>query len=183
MMKKAIIFVLILLFSSVSVSAQWIALYADYERSATSVQGVGVDDIVTVFLFVQPTALGIECIELNSFTYGDGVYAIDDIEYHPESYLVTGGFPNSDLVGCWYDCHYDWTYYCAATLVLQSDVPFCINIRGIQGPPSQPVPRGLECMEDWFPYVPQCNFCVNQLSQCEVAVGESSWGAIKSLYE
>ncbi len=183
MMKKAIVFVLILLFSPVSISAQGIALYKDFERTATSVQDVEVGGIVTVFLFVQPTVLGVECIELNSYTTGDGLYVVDDYDAHPESYLITGGFPDSDLWGCWYDCHYDWTYFCCATLVLQSVEPFCINLRGFQGPPTQALPRGFDCGDDWFYYFPQCNFCVNQLSECEVAVEESSWGAIKSLYE
>ena len=181
MMKKVTLLVLALLFVSCSVSAQWISLYKDYERSASSVQGVGVGEIVQVYLFVCPRPYGIRCIELNSYTTGDGVYVVDELEYYPEvAHPVTGGFPNSDLMGCWHDCHYDWVYLCVATLLVQSDDPFCINIRGYQG---QALPRVEECTDDWVDYIPWCHFCLNQFSNCEVAVEESSWGVIKRLYE
>ncbi len=186
MPKKVTILGLALLLVSGAASAQWISLFTDEERSSSSILYVPSGSIEEVYLFAHPSAEGVTCIELNSFTLGDGSIQSFAAVYNEDvAPPVMGTFPNSDLAGCFQTCHQDWAWFCRASLLYLSSGGewCCIYVRALQGPPVQPYPKFLTCGGDEIQAYPFCEFCINAPSLCEVAVEESSWGAIKEMYK
>jgi len=186
MLKKVLFLWLALLFVSGAVSAQliWFSLYADESRSTSSVLNVTAGSFVRVYLFVCPNAEGVICIELGMVAEGGAFMPFASV-YHADvaQPVLATGFPTGDVGGCWNTCKYDWTYFVYADLYVQSTDQIYLTIGGFQGPPVQPWPKILTCggveLEGWI----LCDFCINTLCACDCAVEESTWGAIKNMYE
>ncbi len=180
-MKKALLLGLTLLFVSGAVSAQQLALYADAERTTWCAENADVGAMVYVYLFVNPVAEGITCIELNT-THEGGMYMAFAPTYNPETVQpIMGGFPDSDLGGCFGGCQSDWIWFANVMLFNQSVEPCRIYIRPFQGPPVQEYPKVLTCGGDEIEAFPLTDFFINACGP--ISVEESSWGAIKSMYE
>jgi hypothetical protein len=191
-MKKVLLLGLALLFVSSAVSAQQLALYNDVDRTTFSVLGVESGNMVRVYLYVNPPADGLTCIEHGMLAEGGAFMPFQPV-YHPNvaQPVLAAGFPTGDTGGCWSACMNEgWVYFCYADLFIQSASPIYLSIRPFQGPPVQAWPKILTCTGCGAPeYEDPCeveayvlnNFCINDI--CEVSVEESSWGAIKNLYE
>jgi len=182
-MKKVLLLGLALLFVSGAVSAQQFALYNDEDRTTSSVLDVTSGMFVRAYLFANPNADGVICIELSVAASGGAFMPFASV-YHPDvaQPVLAGGFPTGDVGGCWNTCKYDWTYFVYCDLFVQSTDPIYLVIGGFQGPPVQPWSKILTCppSEEIEGFV-LINFCINDT--CENAVEESTWGAIKNMYE
>ncbi len=190
-MKKVLLLGLALLFVSSAVNAQQLALYNDEGRTTFSVLDVAMGTMVRVYLFCAPPADGLTCIELGMLAEG-GAFMPFQAVYNDDvsEPVLAGGFPTGDTGGCYNTCHQeDWVWFAYCDMFIQSVDPIYLTITPFQGTIPQPWPKMLTCTgggelgED--PYETEAfvlnNFCINDI--CEVSVEESSWGAIKNLYE
>ena len=183
-MKKVLLLGLALLFVSSAVSAQQFALYNDEARTTFSVLGVEMMDLVRVYLFCNPPADGLQCIELGMLVEGEGSFNPFQPVYHGDvaQPVLAAGFPTGDTGGCWNGCYSeDWVYFCYADLFMMNNLSVQLSIVPFQGPPVQAWPKMLTCPGAEVEAYVLNNFCINM--ECEVSVEESSWGAIKNLYE
>ena len=179
MMKKVTLLVIALLFVSGSVSGQALSLYADADRTTWELSGLPQYSLVSMYLFVAPTEDGVKCVELNVSALC-GAYMPFVPVYNPDVRDPIMGTIPGDLACCLQSCHLDWVWICNVTILLQA-TPLNFWVQPFQGPPVQPFPKIVTCLDDeieayiWRPLI------IN--GYCETAVEESSWGAIKSMYE
>lgn len=179
-MKKALLLGAALMLIAGSASAQYMGLYTDATHSEWCVEnGVGV---VTVYVFGGPTVDGMECLELSTTTSGDGTFMAFAPTWHPDVVdPKMGGFPDENLAACWGSCWDDWQWLLNAGLYLTNAEPITITIGAFTG---SPYPKILTCQGLEIEAYPMTNFCINQTCCPPInAVEESSWGAIKNLYE
>lgn len=177
-MKKALLLGVALMFVASSVSAQYMGLYLDLDHSVNFELDAG---MVTVYLFAY-RADGMKCVELSTTASNDNAF-FGATTYHPDAMAAGGGnLPNDDILKCWASCKFDWTWMCYAQLMMTSSEPMIISIGRHSA--SDLYPKLADCT---LPYAveyeafPLTNVCLNL--ECGDAVEESSWGAIKNLYE
>lgn len=137
---------------------------------------------------------GFQCVETNTVlmtvpSVGDPYPTIPEEEYDALAAIynvdvaspIMGGFPNSDLGVCYNACYSDWYWVVRARIYVYITDPIVIQIRPFQGPPVQPFPLLLSCLGEELQAYALTNLYINSCGP--VAVEESSWGAIKNMYE
>ena len=152
----------------------YFGLFIDEARTNWCVSGAGMQ---TMYFIVLPSENGLICVELSTTLVGTGVSFLAPTWNPDKVDPVMGGFPG-DLAVCFGSCHYDWVTFCSVRMFVDDEDPKSIVI----GPyATQPFPNALDCFggEDWA--TPFTTFYINGCGP--LAVEESSWGAIKSLYE
>ncbi len=152
----------------------YFGLFTDEARTDWCFSGTGMQ---TMYFIVLPSQEGLICSELSTALVGTGVMFFAPT-YNPDTALpVMGGVPG-DLAHCFNSCYYDWVLICSVGLFIQDATPKTIEI----GPfATQPYPNALDCIgeEGWA--IAFTTFYINGCGP--TAVEESSWGAIKSMYE
>jgi len=180
-MKKALLLGAALMFIAGSASAQFMGLYNDEARTSWYVEdAAAIGNMVTVYVFGGPTADGMKCMEFSTEVIG-GAYMPFAPVWHPDiAEPQMGTFPGGNLGACWQSCYSDWTWIVSATLFIQSTDEMTITIGEYTG---SPYPKLLTCLDDEIEAYPMTNFCINYICDPINATEESSWGAIKNLYE
>jgi len=181
-MKKALLLGAALMLIAGVVSAQHIGLYTDEARSSWYVEDAAAQgNIVTVYVFGNPTADGMRCIEFSSTVTGGSYMAFTPV-WHPDVVEPQmGTFPDANLAACWGSCHYDYTWVLKSTLMITSPgAEMTITIGLFTG---SPYPKLLTCTYVEIEAYPETHYCINYICDPINAVEESTWGAIKNLYE
>jgi len=190
-MKKVLLLGIALLFVSSAVSAQQLALYIDAERSTWCSEAEY--GYVWAYLFGYLPE-GFNCIELNTIlmtepTSGDPYPSIEIDEFDALNISFNedlappamGSFPNSDLGVCFSACYTDWTWLVRCRLFIYVPFPMTMYIRPYQSPTVQPAPKLLTCQGVEVQAAALTNLYIHHCGP--IGVEESSWGAIKSMYE
>jgi len=152
----------------------YFGLFIDEARTDWCVSGIGMH---TMYLMVLPSQDGLICSELSTTLNGTGVSFLAPTWNPDTAEPVMGGFPG-DLGHCFQNCYYDWVMVGSVRMYVEDTDPKSIEI----GPfATQPFPNALDCLgvEKWA--IPFSTFYINGCGP--LPVEESSWGAIKSLYE
>ncbi len=152
----------------------YFGLFIDEARTDWCVSGLGAQ---TMYLMVLPGEGGLLCSELSVTLVGTGVLFFQPT-YNPDTAQpVMGGVPG-DMSHCFNTCKTDWIYAYSVQMLVQTEDPIYLEI----GPHSiQPYPIWLDCTMSEGEAIPFTNFYINGCGP--IGVEESSWGAIKSLYE
>lgn len=183
-MKKALLLGAALMFIASGASAQLIGLFTDVERTEWNATSSG--GIVTVYVFALPTPAGMTCLELSTEASNDNFMAFATTWHADIVEPKLGNIPNENLVACWASCKDDWTMFCSAGLFMQSAEELIITVAPYKNP-TQPFPKMLTCAlpADELEAYAYSMVCINTAEPCplETAVEESTWGAIKNLYE
>ena len=182
-MKRILLLGLALLFVSSAISAQQIAMYTDETRASWCAVDIGPYMDVYIYLFVGPTQAGIKCIDINATHEGGAFRAFaptwNEDDVNPGATL--GTFPDNDLATCFFACQYDWNWVCRGELMLLDIDPARFWLRPSQDP-LQPNMWVLTCEpSEEVELFALTDFYINSCGP--ISVEESSWGAIKSLYE
>ena len=181
-MKRILLLGLALLFVSGAVSAQQVAMYVDEARASWCVMDAMPYDFINIYLFINPPAEGAKCIDLSTVAeYGN--YRVFAYEPNPGAQdPILGGFPDDDLAGCFAACQDTWNWLVRGEIMMLSADPVKIYFRPSQDP-VQPNMWMLNCADpaEEVEALALTDFYVNSCGP--VSVEESSWGAIKSLYE
>jgi hypothetical protein len=190
-MKKVLLLGLALLFVSSAVSAQQLALYVDAERTAWCSDAPA--GYVWAYLFGYLPE-GFQCIEINTILMtepvGEDPYTSIEIDEFDALNIAfnadlappaMGTFPNSDLGVCYNACYHDWTWLVRARLFIYIADPMVMYIRPYQSPTVQAFPKILDCEGTELEAFALTNLYINGCGP--VGVEESSWGAIKNMYE
>lgn len=189
-MKKVLLLGLALLFVSSAVSAQQLALYIDEGRTewcALDANG----EYVYVYLFGY-LAEGLQCVELSTISMvepveGEPYPVSSEIRAFAAEYPadiadpIMGTFPNEDFGACYNACYNDWVWLVKAEMNIRTALPVVMYIQPFQGTIPQPFPKILNCTGGEIQAFPLTNCYINGCGP--VAVEESSWGAIKNMYE
>jgi hypothetical protein len=182
-MKKALLLGAALMFIAGSASAQFVGLYTDETHTSWCYEGDNTGSIVYVYVFGQPNADGMKCLEFTTTVTGTGAYMAFAPTWQADVIdPKMGGFPG-DLGACWGSCMNDWQWMLNAGLFIQSGGELTFTIEEF---PGSPYPKILNCVGDGVEIeaYPMTNMCINQPCCPPInAVDESSWGAIKNLYE
>jgi hypothetical protein len=152
----------------------YFGLFIDEARTDWCISGIG---FKTMYLVVLPSENDLWCSELSTTVVGSGLrfFAPD---WNPDTAEpVMGGIPG-DLAQCFVNCHDDWIYVCIVEMVVEDETPKSIEIGPYQ---TQPYPNALDCYGGEGEAIPFTTFYINGCGP--IAVEETSWGAIKSLYE
>jgi hypothetical protein len=153
----------------------YIGLFIDEARTNWCVSGLGAH---TMYLVVLPSQDGLLCTEMSTTLVGTGVMFFQPTWNPLSASPVMGGIPG-DLGHCFDECQTDWVYLCSVSMLVQTTDPVSIEIGAYTG---VPYPRTLVCDESAEPEaIPFTTFYINGCGP--LGVEESSWGAIKSLYE
>ena len=183
-MKKALLLSAALMFIASGVSAQLIGLYVDAER--TSWEATAASGIVYVYVFAQPNTDGMTCLELRTEASNTNFMAFATTWAPDAAEARMGNIPDQNLVGCWTSCKFEWTWLCNAGMFMMSGDELIISIAPYT---DQPYPKILDCVDpaNELPAMACTPVCINALEPCldpcDNAVEESTWGAIKNLYE
>ena len=180
-MKKALLLGAALMFIASASSAQLIGLYSDLDHTTWYADTPTAGTVVQVYVFGAPTAEGMSCLELSTELVGDASYFLLAATWHPDVVdPKMGSFPGGNLGACWGGCKDDWTWLISAGILMQSNDPLTIEVGIFTG---SPYPKMLTCDGTEIEAYPSTNFCINYVCDPINAVEESSWGAIKNLYE
>jgi len=152
----------------------YFGLFIDEARTDWCVSGAG---MYTMYIIVLPSVDGLICSELSTALVGTGVMFVVPT-WHPDSAQPVMGAVPGDLAHCFVNCHYDWVYVCSVGILVQTADPVSIEI----GPyATQPYPTALDCGGGEGEAIIFTKFYVNGCGP--VGVEESTWGAIKNMYE
>jgi hypothetical protein len=181
-MKKLLLFGIVMMLIAPSASAQpadaYLALYEDAARSDWCVSGIG---FVTMYLFVLPSVDGVVCAELSINVTGAGAGGLmwGTPTYHPDvAEPVLGSVPGE--MGVCFPvgvCKTEWIYFYSVGILVQTIEAARVEI-GPYG--TSPYPKVLDCLDAEPEAIIFNHFYINDCGP--IAVDESSWGAIKSLY-
>ena len=182
MMKKLLLTVILLMMIAAPVSAQlpptpYLALFEDDVRSDWCVNGPG---LVTMYLFALPTSDGVKCAELSISVTGDGAGALmwTAPTFHPDVAEPVMGAVPGEMGVCFTNCQNDWIYFYSVAIMVGDANASRVEI-GAYG--VSPYPKVLNCIEEEPEAIVYNHFYINDCGP--TAVEESSWGAIKDLYE
>jgi hypothetical protein len=152
----------------------YFGLFIDEARTDWCVSGLGSH---TMYFVILPSEDGLQCSELSTNLVGSGILFFVPT-YHPDSASpVMGGIPG-DMSHCFNTCQTDWVYAYSVQILVQTEDPVRIEI----GPyATQPYPIALDCGMGEGEAIAFTHFYINGCGP--IGVEESSWGAIKSLYE
>lgn len=179
-MKRILLLGLALLFVSGAVTAQQVAMYTDETRTSWCAVDCALYTHVYIYLFVGPPAEGAKCVDLNS-THEGGMFMTGTPEWNPDiNPAHLGNFPDADLACCFNTCQQDWNWAIKGDLFILGVDPAKFWLRPSQDP-LQPNMWMLNCAGVEVEAFALTDFYVNSCGP--ISVEESSWGAIKSLYE
>ena len=182
MMKRILIVMVMVLLVSTAVSAQlppqgYFGLFFDAGRTNWCFTGAG---MVSIYVFALPPDGGLKCIEIMTpppagyFIFGE-VYHADVVQ------PVMGALPGG-LVACFGNCWYDWIQIASASLMIGDMVPSEVPILAY---PGSPYPKILDCLDpaNETEAIPWTHLYTNYAECPGYANRESTWGAIKNMYE
>ena len=182
-MKKALLLGAALMFIASGASAQMIGLFVDANHADWNVDMPS--GVAYVYVFASPTAEGMTCLELATVADNANFMAFATAWAPDAAEARMGNIPNENLVGCWTSCKFEWTWLCNAGLFMMSGDPLTVTPVPYSG---QPFMKVLDCSTPAVEQegIPYSEVCINHPVPCPLlitAVEESSWGAIKNLYE
>lgn len=152
----------------------YFGLFIDEARTDWCVAGLGAH---MMYFVILPAEGGVQCCELSTDLIGTGVMFFVPT-YHPDMASPVSGSIPGDMFFCFDICQTDWVWAYSIQLLVQSEDPIRIEI----GPyATQPYPIAADCSLDEGEAIPFTHFYINDCGP--TGVEESSWGAIKSLYE
>ncbi len=184
-MKKALLLGLALLLVSSAAHAQYgyIALFTDDARTAWCVTGTGFYP-ADVWIWCLPGVNGQICAEF-AIGYPSNVIGSTVTWNEPLISVFLGDLPNG-LSVCFVDCQHDWFWIVHMALWVTDPIPAYIEILPH---PGAGVYQFANCLEGYpvEPCTKLTNFYVNygpEEPECGVlGVEDTSWGAIKSIFE
>ncbi len=181
-MKKVLLLGVALLLIANVASAQlppqgYFGLFYDVERTDWCYEGTG---MVTFYFFALPSEAGLACVELmvvppaGFFIFGE-VYNADVLS------PVMGSLP-AGLAACFGNCYYEWVQVLSATLMIGDVLPHELAIEAF---PGSAWPKTLDCLipANELETLPYTNLYTNTVPCPGIANTESTWGAIKNMYE
>lgn len=182
-MKKGLLLgVALLLIASVA-SAQlppqgFIGLFADDLHTEWCVTGTG---SMVLYCFVLPPENGLDCVELRTVLSSATALAVFSPVYNADVMQpVMGGVPG-DLAACFGSCWGEWVRVFSATLFVMAPTPEMITLEPFTGSPYLKI---LDCTGIEGEALKYVDLYVNQGENCpETGTRESTWGAIKNMYE
>lgn len=180
-MKKALLLGLALLLVSVTANAQtgYIGLFADAAHTDCNVNGSGFYP-ATMYIWCLPGMNGQICAEFRV------IYPANIIQSTVTSNValisVTLGDLPAGMSVCYKECQYGWNWPFQQALWVTGPETTLIEI----GPhPSVGVYQFANCKSGYptEPCTRLTNLTINQVGDCLYGVEQSSWGAIKGLFE
>lgn len=182
-MKKGLLLGVALLLIASVVSAQlppqgYFGLFLDEERMSWCIEGT---ETTMFYFFALPPAEGLKCVELK-LVIPAGFFIFAETYHADVKTPVMGTLPGG-VAACFNICQMEgWVQVCSAMLMIGSDVPTEIPIVAMEG---SPYPKILNCSDpavevEALPY----NYLYTNTFPCPgIANSESTWGAIKNMYE
>ena len=181
-MKKVLLLGVALLLIANVASAQlppqpYYGLFYDVDRTDWCFEGAGT---VTFYFFVLPTEAGVKCVEL-MVPPPDGFFIFGETYNADVLTPVMGSLPNG-LAACFGNCYYEWVQVLSATLMIGNMDPQEIAIQAF---PGSDWPKTLDCNDpaNELETLAYNNLYTNTVPCPGIANTESTWGAIKNMYE
>jgi hypothetical protein len=180
-MKKALLLgVALLLIASVA-SAQlppqgFMGLYADANHTEWCIYGTG---SFTMYLFVLPPEAGMKCVELSTVLSSTNIAVFSPMYNADVQQPVMGGVPG-DLAACFGNCWLEWVDVFSATLFIMAPTPESVIMEPFTGSPTLKI---LDCGGLETEALPMTYLYTNTDPCPGIATKESTWGAIKNMYE
>jgi hypothetical protein len=182
-MKRILLVMVIVMLVSTAVSAQlppqgYFGLFFDASRTNWCYTGSG---MITFYFFALPNVDGLKCVEVMApppagfFIFGTVLHA--DVVQPVMGELATG------LVACFGNCWYEWVQVLSATLMIPDENPAEIPIAAF---PGSPYPKMLDCLvpdATELEAISWTHLYTNYAECPGYANQESTWGAIKNMYQ
>lgn len=180
-MKKALLLGVALLLIASVVSAQlppqgYIGLYADDNHSSWCINATGSQ---TMYCFVLPPEAGMKCIEISTVLSSANIAVFSPIYNDDVAQPVMGGVPG-DLAACFNSCWGEWVMAFSATLFIMAPTPESVVLEAFTGSPYLKI---LDCAGLEVEALPMTYLYTNTDPCPGTANQESTWGAIKNMYE
>lgn len=154
----------------------YVGLFADELHTQWCIYGTG---IFTFYCFVLPSATGLDCVELRITLSSSNIWVFNAV-YHPDVLMpILGGVPG-DMAACFASCWYEWIYVFRATVYVMTATQEMVSIDPFTG---SPYPKILDCTGIETEAYAYTNLYINILECYPTSVRESTWGAIKNMYE
>ena len=184
-MKRILLVMVIVLLVSTAVSAQlppqgYIGLFADTGRNTWCINDTGQ---FPFYCFVLPPEGGMDSIEMSTVLSSANL-AVFGLVYHPDIILTMGSFPG-DLVATFGNCQNAWTQLFSATVFIMGVDPESVTL-GAHSLGDYPliltcfVPPDLGVETEAIIWT---HLYTNYVVCPDYANQESTWGAIKNMYE
>jgi hypothetical protein len=180
-MKKGLLLgVALLLIASVA-SAQlppqgFIGLFWDDMHTEWCVTGMG---SMTMYCFVLPPEMGMDCVELRTVLSSTNIAVFSPVYNSDVQQPVMGGVPG-DLAACFGSCWGEWVRVFSATLFVMAGTPEMITLAPFTGSPYLKI---LDCTGYEGEALKYVDLYINNPDCPETSTKESTWGAIKNMYE
>jgi hypothetical protein len=181
-MKRILLVMVMVVLVSTAVSAQlppqgYFGLFFDEGRTNWCHTGSGT---VAFYFFALPPADGLKCVEL-MLPLPAGFFIFGEI-YHPNVKTPVMGSLPSGVAACFNDCTFEWVQVCSAMLMIPNTDPAEIPIDKF---PGSPYPKILDCQLPALEVeaIPWTHLYTNYMGCPGYANQESTWGAIKNMYE
>jgi hypothetical protein len=180
-MKKALLLGVALLLIASVVSAQlppqgFIGLYVDDAHTTWCIEGTG---SFTMYCFVLPTVDGMKCIEIKTVLSSANIAVFSPVYNADVAQPVMGGVPG-DLAACFNSCWGEWVQAFSATLFIMAATPESVTMEPFTGSPYLKI---LDCTGLETEALPLTYVYTNYAECPGNANQESTWGAIKNMYE
>lgn len=182
MMKRILLVMVMVVLVATTVSAQlppqgYYGLFFDTNRTTWCYTGAG---MVTFYLFCLPPESGLDCVELK-LTPPSGYFIFNEVYHVDVMQPVMGNLP-SGLAACFGNCWYEWIQVASATIAIADLNPNEVIIEPF---PGSPYPKILDCLvpANETEAIPWTHLYTNYAECPGYAVRESTWGAIKNMYE
>ncbi len=182
MMKRILLVMVMVLLVSSIVSAQlppqpYFGLFFDVNMTTWCYNGVG---MTTIYFFAIPNSDGLKCVELMTplppdfFIFGEA--------YHPDILSPVMGTLPSGLAACFGNCYFEWIQVLSATLMIPNLDPAEILIDAF---PGSDYPKMLDCLDpaNELEAIPWTSLYTNYAVCPSYSNTESTWGAIKNMYQ
>lgn len=182
-MKKGLLLGIALLVIASAVSAQappqgYFGLFYDEGGTTWCFTGAG---MTTIYFLALPPADGLKCVELQVIIPA-GFYLFGEV-FNPDVKTPVMGTLATGMAACFNTCQQgEWTLVCSATFMVADMLPQTIVIEEMEG---SPYPKILDCLDpanelEAYPYT----YLYTNTDPCPgIANKESTWGAIKNMYE
>jgi hypothetical protein len=186
-MKKVLLLGIALLLISSVASAQlppwgYVGFFADADHTINCIEAAGMSQ-VHCYLFFKAGSDQLSCVEFSTtVTSGSGSFFLGTTTLNPDiADPKPTGFLDADVLACFSSCYNDWVMFGDQILAVFTVTPVVIEIGAYPGgdwPKLLSCTGGIEYEGKVF-----TNYYLNSTECGGVAVSESTWGAIKSMYE
>jgi hypothetical protein len=185
-MKKVLLLGVALLLVSSVVSAQelppwgYYGWFADANATVNCASGAA-STFVDAYLFVKPGNQGVSCVELRT-TLLEGATMVWSTTLNDIAPPAPAGIFNVEFFACFNNCYFDWVQIGHLQLFVMNTSPVELGITNFTG---SDWPKILACTGgEEYEGVPFTNYRLNcGCTGLETGTTESSWGAIKNMYE